>query len=92
MQTSQTTIMIRRQNKSKLDRLKEELGADTYDEVISHLFAASEGPKESLFGCLAGLPPFSEENDRINERTDRYPLMCRVPSGDIPGGSRKKVP
>jgi len=91
MQVSQTTIMIRRQNKNKLDHLKEELGADTYDEVITHLFTKAEGPKEQLFGCLAGFPKYDEGSDSLDERVNRYALMRRVPLGDTPGGHRKKV-
>jgi len=91
MMNAQTTIMIRRQNKNKLDHLKAELGADSYDEVISHLFAKSEGPEEVLFGCLAGLPPFNERKDGLHERINRYSLLRGIPPGDTPRSSRKKV-
>ncbi len=61
------TIQIRDDVQQMLDRLKKEIDAKSYDEVIRYLFKKAKRMDRSHFGSLPKLEPFQrEEIDRLD--------------------------
>ncbi len=56
-----TTIQVREDTRRLLDRLKREMGASSYDEVIKRLARRMAGVPGSLFGSCRGSMPFIRE-------------------------------
>jgi predicted CopG family antitoxin len=58
-----TTVQVKDETRRILDRLKRELGLNSYDEVISRLVRKRTGSPESLFGACKGSEPFIREKE-----------------------------
>jgi len=63
----QTTIAVKSETLSMLRKAKEELHADSFDEVIKNLLLEIKKPKKSMFGVLKD---FHKEFKR--EEIDRF--------------------
>jgi predicted CopG family antitoxin len=62
-----TTIQVKDDVHQMLDRLKKEINAKSYDEVIRYLFKKTKHMDRSHFGSLPKLEPFQrEEIDRLD--------------------------
>jgi predicted CopG family antitoxin len=62
-----TTIQVKDDVQQMLDRLKKEIGAKSYDEVIRYLFKKAKRIDKSHFGSLPKLESFQrEEIDRFD--------------------------
>lgn len=59
-----TTISVRRGTLRALKRLKERMGADSYDEVLREMISREEGMPESMLGETPGLYSLSSEERR----------------------------
>ena len=65
--SSRTTIQLDREAKSLLERLKDEMGAKNYSEVVKRLGAEAKRLKGSELGSLPKLKSFArEKHDRLN--------------------------
>ena len=65
--SSRTTIQLDREAKLLLERLKNEMGAKNYSEVVKRLGAEAKSLKKSELGSLPKLPSFErEKHDRID--------------------------
>ncbi len=64
--TMPTTIQVEDDVYEMLEALKKELKAESYSDVILHLFRKSKRMDESEFGSMPGIAPFKrEEIDRF---------------------------
>ena len=62
-----TTIQVKDDVQKMLDRLKREINAKSYDEVIRYLFRKAKRMEKSNFGSLPKLESFQrEEIDRFD--------------------------
>jgi predicted CopG family antitoxin len=62
-----TTIQVKDDVQQMLDRLKKEIDAKSYDEVIRYLFKKAKRMDRSHFGSLPKLESFQrEEIDRLD--------------------------
>ncbi|MCX6676723.1 MAG: hypothetical protein NTU95_02095 [Methanothrix sp.] len=62
-----TTIQVKDDVQQMLDRLKKEINAKSYDEVIRYLFKKAKRMDRSHFGSLPKLESFQrEEIDRFD--------------------------
>ncbi len=63
-----TTIAVKSETMKMLHRAKEELNAESFDEVIKSLLLEAKQPKKSMFGVLKGLQKGfkREEIDRFS--------------------------
>ncbi|MGV8175723.1 MAG: antitoxin VapB family protein [Methanothrix sp.] len=62
-----TTIQVKDDVQKMLDRLKKEIDAKSYDEVIRYLFKKAKRMDRSHFGSLPKLESFQrEEIDRFD--------------------------
>ena len=62
-----TTIQVKDDVQQMLDRLKKEIDAKSYDEVIRYLFKKAKRMDKSHFGSLPKLDSFQrEEIDRFD--------------------------
>jgi predicted CopG family antitoxin len=62
-----TTIQVKDDVRQMLDRLKKEIDAKSYDEVIRYLFKKAKRLDKSHFGSLPRLESFQrEEIDRLD--------------------------
>jgi predicted CopG family antitoxin len=62
-----TTIQVKDDVQQMLDRLKKEIDAKSYDEVIRYLFKKAKRMDKSHFGSLPKLESFGrEEIDRFD--------------------------
>lgn len=62
-----TTIQVKDDVQKMLDRLKKEIDAKSYDEVIRYLFKKAKRMDRSHFGSLPRLESFQrEEIDRFD--------------------------
>ena len=62
-----TTIQVKDDVQQMLDRLKKEIDAKSYDEVIRYLFKKAKRMDKSHFGSLPRLESFQrEEIDRLD--------------------------
>jgi predicted CopG family antitoxin len=62
-----TTIQVKDDVQQMLDRLKKEIDAKSYDEVIRYLFKKAKRMDKSHFGSLPKLESFQrEEIDRFD--------------------------
>jgi hypothetical protein len=90
---AQTTIMVKERNKRRLDRLKDEIGAASYDQVVSYLFGGMRNVPESMFGARRGRPAFVREEDGVDDRINtRYLVPDRVLPGYSCGGQGEEDP
>ena len=65
--SSRTTIQLDREAKLLLERLKDEMGARNYSEVVKRLGAEVKSLKKSELGSLPKLKSFKrDEHDRID--------------------------
>ena len=65
--SSRTTIQLDREAKSLLERLKDEMGAKNYSEVVKRLGAEAKRLKRSELGSLPKLKSFArEKHDRLD--------------------------
>lgn len=65
--SSRTSIQLDREAKILLDRLKEEMGAKNYSEVVKKLGAETKTLRESELGSLLRLKSFErEKHDRVD--------------------------
>ena len=65
--SSRTTIQLDREAKSLLERLKDEMGAKNYSEVVKRLIAEAKRLKRSELGSLPKLKSFArEKHDRLD--------------------------
>lgn len=58
-----TKVQVRDETRRVLDRLKRELGLNSYDKVISRLVTRKIGVPESLIGAARGSKPFTRESE-----------------------------
>lgn len=58
-----TTVQISDETRRLLERLKNDLGLSTYDDVIRTLVKKRTGIPESLFGACKGSRPFVRERE-----------------------------
>ena len=62
-----TTIQVQDDVYVVLERLKRELNAESYNQVIRHLIRKSRRMDESEFGSMPGIAPFvRDEIDRFD--------------------------
>lgn len=61
-----TTIAVKTETFDLLKHAKEQIGAETYDDLLRTLVIASKLPKKSLFGKFKKLKPF------VREEIDRF--------------------
>lgn len=62
-----TTIQVQDDVYVMLERLKRELNAESYSQVIKHLIRKSKRMDESEFGSMPGIAPFvRDEIDRFD--------------------------
>ena len=59
--SSRTTIQLDREAKSLLERLKDEMGAKNYSEVVKRLGAEAKRLKHSELGSLPKLKSFARD-------------------------------
>ena len=59
--SSRTTIQLDREAKSLLERLKDEMGAKNYSEVVKRLGAEAKRLKHGELGSLPKLKSFARE-------------------------------
>jgi predicted CopG family antitoxin len=65
--SSRTTVQLDREAKEVLDRLKDEMGAKSYSEVIKRLGAEAKKLSKSELGSLPKLGSFArEKHDRVD--------------------------
>jgi predicted transcriptional regulator len=65
--SSRTSIQLDREAKMLLERLKEEMGAKNYSEVVKRLGVEAKRLKESELGSLPKLKTFEREKlDRLD--------------------------
>ena len=50
-----TTIAVKSETMKLLHKAKQELNAESFDEVIKNLLLEAKKPKKSMFGILKGL-------------------------------------
>lgn len=62
-----TTIAVKSETLNLLRKAKEELSAESFDEVIKDLLLESKKPKKSMFGVLKGL-----KSEFKREEIDRF--------------------
>lgn len=58
-----TTVQISNETRRLLEKLKNELGLKSYDEVIGKLAKKEARMPESLFGVCKGSKPFRRETE-----------------------------
>lgn len=58
-----TTVQVDKKTLQMLNRLKEKIGARSYDELIKMLIFEREGIPRSMFGSNTKLKPFSFEDE-----------------------------
>ena len=58
-----TTVQVRDETRKLLDRLKQQMGLRSYDEVIGKLVKARTGTPKSLFGACKGSLLFVREKE-----------------------------
>jgi predicted CopG family antitoxin len=58
-----TTVQVRDETRKLLDRLKQQMGLRSYDEVIGRLVKARTSTPESLFGACKGSLRFVREKE-----------------------------
>ena len=58
-----TTVQVRDETRKLLDRLKQQLGLRSYDEVIDRLVKARMGTPKSLFGARNDSLRFVKEKE-----------------------------
>ncbi len=63
--TMATTIAVQEITRQRLQRIREETGAASYDEVIQELIARVHRAPDSLFGAHPRAKPFRKQ-DRAN--------------------------
>jgi predicted CopG family antitoxin len=56
-----TTVQVRDETRRLLERLKKQMGASSFDEVISKLARSKVGVPDSLFGVCRGSRRFVRE-------------------------------
>ncbi|MHB1907815.1 MAG: hypothetical protein ACYCQJ_02955 [Nitrososphaerales archaeon] len=56
-----TTVHVSAETRRLLEKLKKEMGLESYDEVIGKLAKKQTGTPESLFGACKGSKPFKRE-------------------------------
>jgi predicted CopG family antitoxin len=62
-----TTIQVHDDVYRILNRLKEEIDAESYNEVVKYLLRKAKKMDESEFGSMPGIAPFQrEEIDRFD--------------------------
>lgn len=57
-----TTISVQESTRQRLQRIREETGAESYDEVIRELISQVRRTPDSLFGAHAKAKPFRKED------------------------------
>jgi len=62
-----TTVQVRDETRRMLDKLKKELGLNSYDDVISRLVTRKAGIPESLFGACKGSRQFVRDEEDEHE-------------------------
>ena len=63
----QTTIAVKDETLKLLRKAKEDLNAESFDEVIKELLLETKKPKKSMFGVLKGL-----KQEFKREELDRF--------------------
>ena len=63
----QTTIAVKGETLNLLRKAKEELNADSFDEVIKDLLLETKKPKKSMFGVLKDI-----KKEFKREEIDRF--------------------
>jgi predicted CopG family antitoxin len=58
-----TTVQVRDETRRLLERLKKQMGALSYDDVIRRLAKSKAGIPESLFGACRGSRRFVREKE-----------------------------
>ncbi len=58
-----TTVQVRDETRRLLDKLKQQMGLRSYDEVIGRLVKARTGVPKSLFGACRGSLRFVREKE-----------------------------
>lgn len=58
-----TTVQVAEKTLQMLNKLKEEMSARSYDEVIKALISERKGIPRSMFGANPKLKSFSEEDE-----------------------------
>jgi predicted CopG family antitoxin len=58
-----TTVQVAEKTLQMLNKLKEEMSARSYDEVIRALISERKGIPRSMFGANRKLKSFSEEDE-----------------------------
>jgi predicted CopG family antitoxin len=58
-----TTVQISNETRRLLEKLKNEMGLKSYDEVIGRLVKKESQMPESLFGACKGSKPFKREQE-----------------------------
>jgi predicted CopG family antitoxin len=56
-----TTVQVSAETRRLLERLKKDMGLESYDDVIGRLAKKQAGMPESLFGACRGSKPFRRE-------------------------------
>lgn len=60
---SSTTVQVSLETRRLLEKLKKEMGLQSYDEVIGKLAKKEAGIPASLFGACKGSKPFRREQE-----------------------------
>jgi predicted CopG family antitoxin len=58
-----TTVQVRDETRRLLERLKKEMGALSYDDVIRRLVRSKLGTPESLYGACKGSSRFVRDRE-----------------------------
>jgi predicted CopG family antitoxin len=58
-----TTVQVRDETRRLLERLKKQMGAQSYDDVIRRLARSKAGIPDSLFGACKGSRRFVRERE-----------------------------
>lgn len=58
-----TTVQVRDETRRLLEKLKNEMGLKSYDDVIKRLAKSRAGLSDSLFGACRGSRPFVREKE-----------------------------
>jgi predicted CopG family antitoxin len=58
-----TTVQVRDETRRLLERLKKQMGAPSYDDVIRRLARSKSGIPDSLFGACKGSRRFVRERE-----------------------------